>query len=318
MNAPPSDELYDSKISTLIDRALARQATELERLAPLMAQKVAVWLTALSATGRPADYLKHPRAFPTLLLPWWLEGTLVPIRDERFQADLAYSTVNGYCFIRLVDDFMDSEAAADLAILPAAAFFHSQFQASYQPYFQPDHDFWPFFHRRWVRGAELAMRDAALVDLDRTTFFTVAAEKVCAGMIPVAAVCHRHGRADLVAPWAELCHLLGAHVQMFDDLFDWRRDLDGGRATYFLSEGRRRKADTESLHAWVVREGFEWGIEVLQQLVVKLVRKSRTLNNPLLERYVALRETWCLEEVRKVGDGLRALARLEGLLTTGD
>lgn len=310
MPDPVSGELYDERISALIDAALARQAAELERLAPLMARTVAGWLAGLSATGRPADYLKHPRAFPTLLLPWWLEGALAPDDDESFQAELVYSTVNGYCFIRLVDDLMDGEAGTELSALPAATFFHAQFQDVYASCFPPGHAFWRFFHRRWVRGAEIAMRDAALVEVDRAAFFAVAAEKLCAGMIPVAAVCHRHGRPDLIAPWDAVCRRLAAHVQMFDDLFDWRRDLDGGRATYFLSEGRRRKAGGESLHAWVAREGFDWGVEVLEQMMVGLARESRTLNNPRLDRYVTLRAAWCHERTRPVSEGFRALTRL--------
>src|SRR6185369_11102253 len=119
--------------------------------------------------------------FPLLRLPWWLEKTLRPQPVLTFQADLVYSSMNGYYYIRLLDNVMDGHATVEHRLLPAAGFFHSQFQISYQPYFGSAHPFWNFFKQTWFQSAEVTLRDAALVDVDLPHFRQIASQKVCAG-----------------------------------------------------------------------------------------------------------------------------------------
>jgi hypothetical protein len=302
--------MYDPQLSHSITTAILRLQTEMEQAAPFMAGRVSNWMRELSGTAQPEDYFKHPLAFPSLLLPWWLEQTLQPEPDLSFQTELVYSTINGYYYIRLIDNLMDGQATVEFKLLPATAFFHTQFQAVYQRYFAANHSFWNFFSTHWFSSAEAAMKDASLADIDETQFRQVAAKKVCAGKIPLAAVCCRHERPDLIEPWSHFFDLLGCWHQMFNDLFDWHTDLERQNRTYFLSEAERRKDPDEPIAAWVVREGFEWGIETLQTWMVELRAMAPQLQNPNLAAYLNQREIMLLKQKEEVAEGLRSLGQI--------
>jgi hypothetical protein len=57
----------------------------------------------------------------------------------------------------------------------------------------------------WFASADVTIQDADSTEIDREQFMRVAAQKTCAVKIPLAAVCHRFGRPDLLAP--RLLHL---------------------------------------------------------------------------------------------------------------
>jgi hypothetical protein len=156
--------MYDPELRDTITAATARIEARMAQAVPFMARRVGVWTRDLAGSTQPADYFLHPLSFPMLLLPWWLEKACRSGPDLPFQADLAYSTMCGYYYIRLIDNVMDGDVDVDPKLLPAQSFFHSQFQFAYQRYFSASHPFWDSFHGVWWCCAEAAMHDASLPD----------------------------------------------------------------------------------------------------------------------------------------------------------
>lgn len=278
--------------------------------APTMAEQVSAWMQALAGSASPAAYFTHPAAFPSLLLPWWLEQSLTATPDLSFQANLAYSTINGYYAIRLADNLMDGHATVELQLLPALNFFQTQFQQAYYPYFPAGHPFWDFFNRTWLHSAEVTLLDARLTDLDLAQFEAIAAQKICAAKIPLAAVCYRYERTDLLPAWSRLVDVLGCWHQFLNDLFDWQRDLERRTATYFLSEAERRRKVDESVLTWVVREGFGWGATRAQGWMAVLQALAPALNSPALTAYLQSRAAMVRQQQEEVEAGLQSMARI--------
>ncbi len=305
--------MYDEQLSQIIDRAFLRIAAEIEQASPFMAREVSSWMSDLHQGG-PAGYFKHPLAFPMLLLPWWAEKTLCRNPDTAFQADLVYSTVNGYYYIRLIDNLMDGHATVELQLLPALGFFHTQFQAAYQRHFEHQHPFWEFFKTVWFRSATVTMKDASLSDLTQDQFRQITARKTCAVEIPVAAVCHRNERPDLIPSWTRFLESVGCWHQMWNDILDWRRDLRSQTPTYFLSEAERQKYSTESVTEWVVKRGFAWGMELVQKWMAESKRLASGLDSKDLAVYLDKRETMLSEQAERIADGLHSVAHLLDLL----
>ncbi|MEW5957939.1 MAG: hypothetical protein AB1801_09465 [Chloroflexota bacterium] len=302
--------MYDPALSTLISAAVLRLQSELAQAAPLMAQPVEDWIRQLSAPREPGDYFKHPLAFPALLLPWWLEQTLADAPDPALQADLIYSTINGYYYIRLIDNLMDGQATVELKLLPALGFFHTQFQLAYQRYFEAGHPFWNLFQAVWFQSAEAAWHDAALLEIDEVQFEQIAAQKVCAAKIPLAAVCYRRSRVDLIEPWSNFVDRLGCWHQMLNDLLGWHRDFSRGAVTYFLSEAGRRRSPDEPLAGWVAGEGYSWALSKLDTWMSALQQATLELGSPDLVNYLETRQAMLLRQQIEVSAGLRHLARL--------
>jgi hypothetical protein len=302
--------MYDPSLSKLITAAMARLQADLAQSAPFMAGPVSAWMKHLAGAGEPADYFQHPLAFPALLLPWWLEQSLTPSSSLLFQADLAYSTINGYYAIRLMDNLMDGQATVELNLLPALHFFETQFQAAYRPYFAGDHPFWTYFAAIWFHSADVTMHDAALSDIDLAQFEQIAAQKTCAAKIPLAAVCYRYNSPQLIEAWANLVDGLGGWHQFLNDLFDWQRDDRRGGCTYFLSQAARQRRPDESVAGWVIREGFEWGIGQLQGWMAALKKQAARLDSPPLLAYLETRDLMLHQQVKAVRPGLQNLARL--------
>ncbi len=303
-------DMYDPLLLDIITAAIASINSKMAQKAPFMAERVRTWMQGLSGSLQPADYFTHPLAFPMLLLPWWAEKACRPVPDIPFQSDLAYSTINGYYHIRMIDDAMDGDAEVDLGLLPALNFFHTQFQSAYQPHFPPGHPFWAVFADVWLHSGESVMQDASTSDIDRDRFVQFAAQKVCAAKIPIAAVCYHSNRPDMIPPWCQLVDLLGCWNQMIDDLFDWRKDMEHGAPTFFLSEAGRRKAPGESVAAWVVREGFAWGSETLHLWMAELQEMAQHLSSPGLFAYLGTRERLFVERETQVAAGFRSMDRL--------
>jgi hypothetical protein len=302
--------VYDPQLSDLIAAAIARLQADMAEAAPFMAEQVCAWLKHLSGPAEPKDYFQHPQAFPSLLLPWWLEKSIQTEPDLAFQADLVYSTINGYYAIRLMDNLMDGHATVELKLLPALSFFQTQFQRPYQRYFSGDHPFWDVFSSVWFHSSEVTIRDASLSDLDETTFKQVSAQKICAAKIPLVAACYCHNRPDLIEPWARLVDLLGCWHQFLNDLFGWHRDYARQTCTYFLSEAERRRAEDEPVAGWIAREGFAWAIDQAEGWMSALRTLSAELGSPDLTAYLETRETMLRQQQEEVTIGLRNLARL--------
>ena len=305
--------MYPTPLTQIIETESRRLEADLQKAFPAMAPSVLAWLHHLAGDKALTDYFSHPLAFPSLLLPWWVERSLRPEPDLDFQTGLAYSTMNGYYYIRLIDNLMDGHATVELKLLPALNFFHTRFQAVYQPYFPAEHAFWSLFQAVWFRSGEAAMMDATLDVIDEAAFGRVAAQKTCAAKIPVAAVCFRNQRPDLIEAWSDLIDLLGAWHQFFNDLFDWPKDSQNRTVTYFLSEAGRRRPAEETLVSWVAREGFDWGLETLAAWLTTLKVQAEAVNSPDLLAYLDLRQTRLLEQADEIKVGLQAVAKLAKL-----
>jgi hypothetical protein len=299
----------DALISSAVERLSARLVPT-----PVLHQRAVDWMQQLSPTGEAAAYFRQPRAWPLLTLPAWVEESLGAVSDPAFQADLVYSSIAGYYHIRLVDDLMDHDAAARLDLLPLSGVLHSEFQGTYARYFPPDHFFWFRFAELWYGAAEATVADASLRNISLAEFRSVSALKVSPGKIPVMAVLCRHDRADLLPAWFDLCDRLAAIVQMSDDLFDWQVDLDRPeRTTYFLSEADRRRARAESRTAWILREGFDWGVTTLLDWLADLRQRATSLRSPALDRHLAWREAALAEAAATLRPGFQALAATQRL-----
>ncbi len=305
--------MYERELEQLISAAFERLHTTMSRVAPFMTQQVAQWIENLSAAvGSEQDYFKHPRAFPILLLPWWLEKTLVTNPDVAFHKDLVYSTISGYYHVRMVDNLMDGHAKGELPILPALAFFCSQFQMAYQRHFAHDHSFWNHFNEFLIQSCDVTIRDATMSDIDRDQFIQVAARKTCAVKIPLAAMCYKYERFSAFEPWVQFADLFGCWHQMRNDLYDWPQDLQCQTQTYFLSEARRQKRATESIVDWILRTGLDWGNQVLQTWMDELKILAVVLNNQDLVTYLDRREAMMLQKKEAI---IRNIENITSLLT---
>ena len=302
--------------SQLLSTTLQRLNTEFSASAPQLAPRVWEWLTQLAGGNAPIAYFQHPLAFPSLALPWWLEQSLHAPLDLDFQTELIYSTINGYYYIRLLDNLMDGHSMGELQLLPAAGFFHTQFQQAYARYFAAAHPFWEFFTTTWFHAAEVTWQDAILRNIDLAHFQQIAAQKVSAGKIPLAAVCHYCQRLDQLPPWLKFFDRLGAWFQFSNDLFDWNKDLKYHTATYFLSEAQRRKHETESIAQWVLREGFDWGVALLYDWLREVRAAAAELNSPPLLAFLDRREARLVQQQAEVTAGLVEMRRLAAILAT--
>ncbi len=306
MNADPA-------LDELVAAALTRLEAEWAAT-PALAPRLRAWTRALAGGAAPAAYFQNPISFPLLRLPRWLAETLRAPLPADFQAELVFSSINGYYFIRLLDNVMDQPAAAERGLLPAAAVFHAHFQLSYQRFFPAGHPFWTDFTRHWARAAEVTVEDGALTEVDEAAFQRWAGRKVGAALIPLAAVAHAaHGQAALPA-WTRFVDAFGAWHQLFNDVFDWSRDLRLGAPTYFLWEAGRRKRAAEPAAAWVAREGFQWGLARLQTRLAEARALAVPLHSPPLLAYLDERAIRLEQQAAEVTPGLTALARLAAVL----
>jgi hypothetical protein len=296
--------------------ALEKLGARLDGRAPFLAQALHAWMCRISPTGEPTGHFEHPRMFPILQLPEWMAEGLGMSRDREFHKAVTYSSICGYYYTRLVDNFMDGNVGTkdDIGLLPAAGFLASEFQFPYQRYFSPEHQFWNYFRTIWLEAAESAGHDAALQVVEEEDFEHISSRKFAAAGIPVAAVGCFYERLQAIDDWIQFAHSLGRWSQMFDDLLDWHSDRQQGRATWFLSEGQRRKRADESVQQWVIREGSAWGFELLEQWMRDLQRQARELGSPGAQAFLQQREALRREKEKEWKEGYASLARLADIL----
>lgn len=300
----------DQALETIVAQAIERLLGGLRSETPEMAQPLSDWMHALAGGHAPQAYFAHPLAFPTLQLPWWVAQSLGHASEPALQADLVYSSINGYYFIRMIDNVMDGEATVEAKLLPALAWFHTEFQSVYQARFTPTHPFWALYRRVWLGTAEAAVHDARLGQITLAMFEQASARKVGAALIPVAAVCHHHGRPDLIAPWSEMVHRLGKWHQMLNDSFDWHKDSRHGNMTHFLSEAERLRQPNESAVEWIVRRGFGTACTTLRRWMGEAQATAARLGSPALEAYLVGRSAQFEQRAASALAGLEALGRL--------
>lgn len=316
--SPPqqASSFYQPELRELIAHGYERIELDLRRTAPFLCGQVTDWMTRLSPTGNARDYLTQPRMFPTLLLPWWMAKSFDRELDTAFQADVVYSSLNGYYYIRLLDNLMDGHGSTELKILPATAFFHTQFQLAYQPYFEASHFLWRVFQEEWFSSAEAVAREVDLEYIGIPEFEQVSVKKVCAVKIPLAATAYHYEKSSQIQHWWRFAEALAGWAQMLDDLFDWHQDLRNRKSSYFLSLGNQAKRPEESIESWVLREGFQWGVCDLQSRLPQLRQLAQHLNCPAAESYLDFREKMLAEDAARIGAGLSTLREIATVLDT--
>jgi hypothetical protein len=308
------DDLYPAELRNLVRRAVARMERRLHEGAPTLSVHAMAWVRSLSGGGPPETYFMHQRAFPMLLLPWWLESGIRGAPDRPFHGDVVYSTVTGYYFVRMIDDLMDRETPPEPPVLPAMIFFHTEFQLTYQRWFAQADPFWSALAAASLAAAETASQDTGLLGIDREQFVAISARKIAGAKIPIAAVCHRYGRPDLLGPWSRFVDVLGCWHQMLNDIQGWSRDLERGRRTYFLSEAASRAGGSASVAEWVIEDGLRWGFAQLDGWMDKLLAVGGELDCRPLVVYLERRRADLAAERRSLASSAPALRRLASVL----
>ena len=303
--------MLDRPLSECMDRAIAR-LPDICANAPAAASALVGWVSRLSRTGRPRDYFDGPRAV-LFLLPWWLEKRIRPTPDLAFQERLVESTINAYYFVRMIDTVMDEQAEEERRLLPLLALFHANFGRAYSRLFPPGDPFWGYFDSYWSSVAEAAICEKRLTRLSAGDFTQVAARKTSGVKIPLAALCCRYDRLDLLEPWCAFYDAFAAWQQMVDDIFDWMRDLQHGNPSFFLSEGDRQKREGESIAGWVIRRGFDWGTDRAAAIMTDVQERAEGLGSGELVRFLEYRNA---EMHRLAGDLKRHLQDLTVLVDT--
>jgi len=304
----------DESLENIVAAALERIRATVEHGTPFMAQRLLEWMNSLYPNHSLQEYWTDPDAFPLLLAPWCLAKALRQTLDTTFLLDLIYSTMNMYYHLRLIDNLMDRDVPTDLTLLPALGFFHTEFQRPYHRYFDQDHAFWDYFAGIWFHSAEITMLDAGMSEFDATQFERIAARKMCAAKIPLAAVCYKYGRTDTLPVWSLFMERYGCWAQMLNDTFDWPKDSQNKAGTFFLSEARRRKSPDESLTEWVIREGFDWAIGSLEKSMSELRALANDLESPGVMEHLDIRAVAFTEKKDGCAEGLRCLAELRDAL----
>jgi hypothetical protein len=304
----------DESLEKIVAAALARLRISVECGTPFMGQCILEWLGSLYPNHSLQEYCTHPDAFPLLLTPWWLEKTLRETLDTSFQLDLVYSSMNMYYHLRLIDNLMDGDVPTNRNLLPALGFFHTEFQTPYHRHFGHEHPFWDYFAKVWFHSAEVTMLDGSMSDFDSTQFEKIAAQKLCAAKIPLAAVCYKYGRTDVLPAWSCFLERYALWSQMLNDTFDWLKDSQHKAGTFFLSEARRRKSPDESLTEWVIREGFGWAMARLEALMYELRALANDLKNPSILEHLDTRAATLARKRDRVFEGLLSLAKLRDAL----
>lgn len=274
------------RLETTVRAAVASLFDDCRARLPLSADRVQAWMRVLSPGDDPADYFLHPRAFPFCALPLWLsEATGQPLSDDLLLA-LTRSSVAGYYRIRLLDDVMDGELRTDKRLLPAIHWLDRAFLWPYQARFAHDDPFWQDFEAIWVETADCTCADAFLEGLDEERFRTIAARKVAPAHIPLLALARLSGQQAALPQWRIFLDELGCWYQFVNDLYDWRKDLELGLPTWFLTQARRFPVPA----VWVLETGFDQGVTHLQRQLDGLKAAAAELGSPALRAFLASRE----------------------------
>jgi hypothetical protein len=303
----------DHQLEQLIEAACSRIQSELTGRAPFLGGKVSHWMTQLSPTDRAPDYFLQPRSFPFLRLPLWAARSFAGEGDTEFLADVVYSTVNGYYYIRLLDNLMDGHGTIELKILPATAFFHGEFQAVYEKYFAAGHRFWEVFHSSWFSASDAVAREMEMDCIDASDFEQITVAKLAGVRIPLAAVGFRYGGGDRLHHWEEFAIALARWSQMEDDLFDWHDDLRHGKSSHFLTEACRLKG-AATIEGWVLGEGFEAGMETLEKELTAVGSLAAPLKSADVMRYLECRESLLAEQKTTMSAAFQVLRELAGIM----
>lgn len=277
-------------------QSVRKVVAQLKQDTPGLSKYVLQWLSLRCDLEQLEEYFLLPGALTLLSLPWWLEQSLRGSVDVEFQSRLMESSTNLYYFARMLDDLMD-EHEIEKAALPAMYHFLLDFQKAFLDYFPASNSFWIHFRRYTAEIAEVTSTDLSLSEIDERAFTDITARKSIAALAPVAAVCCRYGREDLLEAWESYFRTFECWHQFRDDLLDWSDDVARGAKTWLLSEAEWRRRPEETVAMWMGREGFAWAGSQLARWMAEMKLKAAALNSPELLRYLDLREKTCTAEV---------------------
>lgn len=304
MTPPASDPLYDAELSGHLDAAARRLEATLLDFAPHLAPTALDWLRSLAPNGEIADYFRHEFRFPMLLLPWWLSDTLGMRGDRRFHGDLVYSTICGYCAVRLLDDTLDG-ARVRPDLLPAGVILQSEFQGVLVEYFPGNHPFWDLFRRQWYGAADFAADHEAARGFEERV-----KRRLGPAIIPVAAVAYRAERVDRMASWTDLVGRLARVEQLLDDITDWLVDSQHQAPNVVLEAYPKRANQDEPVEAWMLRDGLGRGLELAEAWLQEVAAVAAPLRSAGLDAFLRRRQAIVKQFRDDTAPGLRALALL--------
>ncbi|MDX2057090.1 MAG: hypothetical protein SFV24_04760 [Gemmatimonadales bacterium] len=297
----------DALVTDLVEAGADRLEAVIRTEMPGSAERALDWLRGLTGSGRLADYFLHPTRFPMVRLPVWaIEAEAADHRT--LVGDTIYSTMAGYYHIRLLDDVMDRMPDAPLELLPLAGLFHLEFQSAYQPHFPAESPFWAVFRSRWLRLADWTVPptdpDGGKLLLER------AGATVGAVVIPLRALTLGVGAPDRFERWEPVVLALARVEQWIDDVVDWQQDLDRGQPNLLLAAGATRARPGEASAAWVVREGYRWGLATARARLDELEPAARLLASAPLAAFLDRRRAALAALVARTEAGLDQLAAL--------
>ncbi|MBX9399607.1 hypothetical protein K4749_40420 [Streptomyces sp. TRM72054] len=301
---------HPAPVEGMVDCAVTRLNDDLKRSLPLSWPHVEAWINDITGGAGLCRYFLHASAFPSLLLPWWLEETLTTRPDRRLHTDLIGSSIRGYLGIRLIDDVMDADPRAQVSLLPVTAFFFSGFQSLLARWFPTDPLFWTAFHKHWARAADSASDDATAAMIDQARFRQVAAAKVRGALIPMTAVCRLHELTDVPEPWQLWFQSLAEWHQLRNDVRDWQRDKARGVPTIVLSDAQRDKHPGQDVTEWMLREGALRQHTALAERLEGLRDQADVLGSPGARSYLEDRTTEQERTLAAVKSGTREINRL--------
>ena len=267
----------DPSLEQLIASALQRFDASLRAALPTAAPQLFKFLHGVPTR---TEQVLSVRAFPHFVLPYWISPARARLADTEFQTDVLYSTISGYYSIRLCDNIADNDSPHKLRkLVTCGAYFDSEFIRPYMKYFPTPHDFWNLFDRYWAQQAEVSSADSLLDDVDEKSFASLSSKKFTATKIPISAINFRYQELkDSIERWLRFVDCLGNFSQFNNDLFDWNHDSKYGIRTYISSESKRR-APGDSLTAWFLREGFDWGAAELKSRFNDVRKEAEGLGN---------------------------------------
>lgn len=297
----------DGRVVQATERATQHLLDTIQRDLGTAGSYLCDWLTELvGETGIAAAFLAR-RSHPLAHLPVWAADSADGVANEDLVEDLAYSSMNGYFFIRLIDDVMDADAlGGEARLLPGLALLHTEFADVYHRMFPRNHPFWDLYRREWMGTAEAAISDAHAEAIDHEFFSQVTARKTRALLIPVAATLYLLDRDDLIEPWARVIRPFGAWQQYYNDFFGWTKDASHGAETLILSESRRESVDRHASTRWIWKHGVEWSRGVLGGFEVATRRATDDVVSKGLDEYF----DW------RFAEAARRLDMVEGAIQT--
>jgi hypothetical protein len=307
------DDKSDPVLEELVSNAFRRFNANLKTALPRSEPKLRELLRRVPT--RP-EHVVHARGFPHLVLPYWLSPAQQRVFDAEFQTDVVYSSINGYYSIRLCDNIADNDCLPELRKLaPCALYFDGEAIRPYMRHFPANHEFWSLLDTFLAEQVEASAVDSLLDDVDAKTFASLSSRKFTGTKIPLAAARFRYQIPESAFErWSRFVDCLGELAQFSNDFFDWHHDSVHGVTTFVSSEARRR-APSESIASWFVREGCDWGVQELKLRLENAKLHAEALGNETLLDWLISRGRTLDEDVGKLRSGVNLLKGLSTALS---